>query len=351
MTLRFTLFHFLAYGVIAMHLFIDTNVFLSFFHYSSEGLEELHKLAALMRTREVTLYLPEQVKDEFYRNRDGKIADALRQFTDEKLTTNFPQICKEYEEYSELRKLIDAYKKTKDALLKKIREDFKQERFKADVVIRELFSAADNIKVSEGIFNKAKRRYELGNPPGKKDSLGDAINWECLLEAVPAETDLYFIANDGDYFSKTNDRNFSHFLVKEWAKNKASQIILYRRLSDFFKERFPEIKLADDYERDFWIKSLQPSHNFAAMNKDLQEEELHETDSVTLRSGVSDGRVICNVCSNGKAHDREQVVLIPKGEKYYRRDDVVRMAWCATHKDDEPHMSDFTFWHELDSLE
>lgn len=87
------------------------------------------------------------------------------------------------------------------------------------------------------------------------------------------------------------------------------------------------------------------------MNKDLQEEVLHETDSVTLRSGVSDGRVICNVCSNGKAHDREQAVLIPKGEKYYRRDDVVRMAWCETHKDGGPHMNAFTIWHELDSIE
>jgi hypothetical protein len=140
--------------------------------------------------------------------------------------------------------------------------------------------------------------------------------------------------------------------VKEWAKYKAGQIILYRRLSDFFKERFPEIKLADDYERAFLVKLLQTSRSLAAIKKYLQEEVLHETDSVTLRSGVSDGRVICNVCSNGKAHDREQAVLIPIGEKYYRRDDVVRMAWCATHNDDEPHiMSDFTIWHELDSLE
>jgi predicted nucleic acid-binding protein len=255
-------FSFRAYGAISMHLFIDTNVFLSFFHYSNESLEELRKLIALVKTSKVTLHLPEQVKDEFYRNRDTKIADALQKLKDEKVTENFPQICQEYEEYQELRKVIEAYNKTKDALLKKIKEDFKQEQFKADDVIKKLFLAADKIKVSDDIFDKAKLRYELGNPPGKKGSLGDAINWECLLENVPRGTDLYFIANDGDYFSKTNNKNFSHFLEKEWAKKKRGEILLYRQLSVFFKEQFPEIKLADDYERDFWIKSLQTSSNF-----------------------------------------------------------------------------------------
>jgi hypothetical protein len=56
-----------------MRLFIDTNIFLSFFHYSSESLEELHKLGALMRTKEVTLYLPGQVK--------GKLSAIVHDFS------------------------------------------------------------------------------------------------------------------------------------------------------------------------------------------------------------------------------------------------------------------------------
>jgi len=255
-----------------MHLFIDTNIYLSFFHYSKDDLEELRKLVVLVRANKVVLYLPEQVQDEFYRNRDAKIADALKRFNEnEKLTANYPQICKQYEEYAELQRLIRDYQVKRNTLLEKIKKDIKQEQFKADAVIKELFSVAHNIKVSDDILNRAKRRYELGNPPGKKGSLGDAINWECLLETVPKMTVLYFIANDGDYFSETNDEDFSHFLVKEWSKNNMwRQILLYRRLTDFIRERFPEIKLADDYERDILTKDLLTSPTFATTRSMLR---------------------------------------------------------------------------------
>ena len=40
-----------------MNLFIDTNIFLSFYHLSSDDLEELRKLAALLEQKKATLYL------------------------------------------------------------------------------------------------------------------------------------------------------------------------------------------------------------------------------------------------------------------------------------------------------
>ena len=60
-----------------MNIFIDTNVYLSFYHLSSDDLEELKKLVVLAREGKVVLLLPEQVIDEFRRNRAAKIADAL----------------------------------------------------------------------------------------------------------------------------------------------------------------------------------------------------------------------------------------------------------------------------------
>ena len=45
-----------------MNVFIDTNVFLSFYHLSSDDLEELQKLAVLLRQSKVRLWLPEQVR-------------------------------------------------------------------------------------------------------------------------------------------------------------------------------------------------------------------------------------------------------------------------------------------------
>jgi hypothetical protein len=63
---------------IGMNLFIDTNIFLSFYHLSSDDLEELRKLGVLLDKKKVTLLLPKQVIDEYRRNREVKIADALK---------------------------------------------------------------------------------------------------------------------------------------------------------------------------------------------------------------------------------------------------------------------------------
>ena len=69
-----------------MNLYIDTNIFLSFYHLSSDDLEELNKLTVLLDQNRLTLYLPKQVVDEFRRNRDSKIADAVNKFKAEKLS-------------------------------------------------------------------------------------------------------------------------------------------------------------------------------------------------------------------------------------------------------------------------
>jgi predicted nucleic acid-binding protein len=62
----------------AKTLFIDTNILLSFYHLTSEDLEELRKLIALVGSKRIELVLTQQIKDEFKRNRSAKIADALK---------------------------------------------------------------------------------------------------------------------------------------------------------------------------------------------------------------------------------------------------------------------------------
>ena len=59
-----------------MKIFIDTNVYLKFYHYSNDELEELRKLIVLIEQGEILLYVPSQVFNEFTRNREVKIADA-----------------------------------------------------------------------------------------------------------------------------------------------------------------------------------------------------------------------------------------------------------------------------------
>src|SRR5687768_12002271 len=115
-----------------MHLFIDTNIYLSFLHYTSDELEELKKLPAVIRQKKVTLHLPEQVVDEFYRNRESKVADALKRLREQRLNPQLPQFCKEYSESNRLRDAQKAYDRAHADLLRKVTEDALARNLRAD---------------------------------------------------------------------------------------------------------------------------------------------------------------------------------------------------------------------------
>jgi predicted nucleic acid-binding protein len=87
-------------------LFVDTNVLLSFYHLTSEDIEELKKVIPLIDGNQIELMLPDQVRDEFLRNRGAKIADAMRKLQDAKFNLSFPVFAKSYDGYSELRDLM-----------------------------------------------------------------------------------------------------------------------------------------------------------------------------------------------------------------------------------------------------
>ncbi len=247
-----------------MNLFIDTNVFLSFYHLSNDDLEEIHKLAVLLDKGDVKLWLPEQVKDEFKRNRENKVSDALKKLKEQQKKPQFPQICKDYDEYSEIRDLQIEYGKKLSSLIKKVSDDVETRGLKADEKILELFEKANVIEITQELVEKARFRIDIRNPPGKDGSLGDAINWEALLETVPEGEDLYLVADDKDYYSVLDENTLKDFLSDEWGEKKKSEISFYRRLSQFFNEHYPDIKLATELEKELAIKALVNSGNFAS---------------------------------------------------------------------------------------
>jgi hypothetical protein len=246
-----------------VNLFIDTNVFLSFFHLTSEDLEELRKLSALVSEKRVRLCLPEQVVHEFERNREAKIQDALRHLREQRLNLQFPAICKGYDEYNELRRLQREYEAQHTALLNRLNESVRAETLHADEVISELFGAATVLPTTDDLVALARRRSELGNPPGKQGSIGDAVNWEALLVEVPKGEALFFVTQDKDYLSPLHDQAFNAFLLSEWRHKKAADLSFYSRLSTFFKEHFPKIQLASEAEKEMQIADLARSSNFS----------------------------------------------------------------------------------------
>lgn len=246
-----------------MNLFIDTNIYLTFYHFTSEDLEELRKLLVVLGVGDMVLFLPEQVKWEYTRNRESKIADALKRFSTMKLPDQFPQICKQYSQFQDLQELIKEYEKLRSKLITHVENDVNNKTLLADGIIKELFEKANTIKVTDEILTDARTRLDVGNPPGKKgDPCGDAINWEILLKEVPEREDLYLITDDRDYLSQVNDNNIAQFLLEEWQKRKKSNIFFYKRLSAFFKDRFPDIKLASELEKELAILNLITSPSF-----------------------------------------------------------------------------------------
>lgn len=246
-----------------MHLFIDTNVLLSFYHFTGDDLEELKKLTVLLEQKKLQLYLPTQINSEFRRNREGKIADALKKLKDQRLNLQFPQICKDYPEYGKLRELQKTYETHHTELLNKLSDDINNFALKADGIISQLFKLAEKVVCADEVVRKARDRFDLGNPPGKDGSLGDAVIWEALLGAVPEKADLHFITDDKDYCSALDEDAFSGFLSDEWRDKRKSNLVFYKRISAFFKEHFPDIKLAAELEKDLLIEDFTNSRSFA----------------------------------------------------------------------------------------
>lgn len=244
------------------HLFIDTNIYLNFYHFSSDTLEELQKLSVAVENNSIKLYVTEQVINEFRRNRENRIADACSKFEAQKLPNQFPEIYKAYEEYGALREILRAFEETRGHLIENLNNDIESKQLLADKTIEKLFDVAEVLEVDENIVEKAKNRVMLGNPPGKSNSYGDSINWECLLEKVPNGIDLYFVTDDQDYTSKINKGKLAEFLELEWMGKKSSSIFYYRKLSEFFNSQFPDIKLASELEKELAIGNLITSANF-----------------------------------------------------------------------------------------
>lgn len=254
-----------------MNVFIDTNVLLSFYHLTSDDLEELKKLVVLVKGETIRLYITTQVQDELKRNRENKIADALKRFNDQTLPTQFPAICKHYGEYDLMKRLIRDFDKKRNELLEKLKEDIHNHNLTADLIIHELIDNADIVDVDQDIIEKSRLRMDLGNPPGKKGSLGDAVNWLALLNATPTGEDIHFISDDKDYVSPLKQNSFNEYLLQEWKEAITSELLFYKRLSAFFKKNFPEIKLASEAEKDFLIQKLSTSPYFSITRSLIQQ--------------------------------------------------------------------------------
>lgn len=229
-----------------LYLFIDTNIFLNFYTLSNDHLDKLEKILELLKNKELTLLLTEQVVDEFKRNREKKLLDFVKSLNAFQPKLCYPPICFDIKEKAlletSINKTLGLKKKLTDSLMKKI----KKKELYADKLIEEIFSYRESFKTTDDILKRSERRMLLGNPPGKNGSFGDAINWECIIENTPPNTDLYFIGIDGDYRSDIDDNDFHPFLNDEWGSRNGGKIHYFKLISNFVNKKFPKLKITKD---------------------------------------------------------------------------------------------------------
>lgn len=224
-------------------VFIDTNAFLGFFAYASDDLAQLNTLIDEMKSGKVELLLTDQVREEFARNRENKIAETLRDFKAKLGIDKFPRLIQHYADYKGLQTTAKAYTDLKESILAALDKDIVSHKLPADITFSEILNVAKIIETSADVISAAQERMAIGKPPGKKGSLGDAINWELLLRSV-SKSDLYIVTQDRDYLSPLGKERLNEYLADEWRKRCGGEVHLFETLRDLFKEIAPEIKLS-----------------------------------------------------------------------------------------------------------
>jgi regulator of sigma D len=165
--------------------------------------------------------------------------------------------------YPALRAAQKDYERNHGLLIAELTNAAHTRQLKADQVINELFGVGTNYPIDNTLITSAQIRMSLGNPPGKNGSLGDAVNWETLLNMIPDGEDLFIISDDKDFRSAIDDTQFSQFLTDEWSQRKQSTLHYYNKLSTFFAEYYPNIRLVTEKEIDRLIEQLAASGSFA----------------------------------------------------------------------------------------
>jgi len=259
-----------------VHVFIDTNILLNFFHYSKDELDALNNVFASHKHGSATVYLTEQVCNEFKRNRENKIKDALKRFKDTRFTPQFPSFMKGYEEYGAIRDVSGQLQELQKAILEKVAKDISEQTLLADRLIGEIFGRQKIAPVTKVVYENASMRLSLGNPPGKNSSLGDAVNWTILLASVPNKENLHIISEDGDFYSSLDEGRVHPFLLDEWKQTKSAELFAYRTLSAFMQAHFDGVAFAFDKDKDALIEGLRTAGAFAVTHRLISELENYQ---------------------------------------------------------------------------
>lgn len=271
-----------------IHVFIDTNIYLEFYGFATDDLEELRKLRAAVDAGEMKLWTTDQVADELSRKRDAKIAEAAKWLRELTPSDSIPQLARNLSGFDDFRDARRNFAAKLNELEEQLMEQAAATGLAADAVLGEVLNVAERIAVNDDLLDRARNRVDRGNPPGKKGALGDAINWEALLDAFPPSEDLCLVTADRDFASRIDSDRIADYLAGEWQDHKSAQVHLYKRISAFSSEHLPDADLAVDLERALRVQSLAHSPSFDETHRRIARlAEYSDFDDAQVRQLVT----------------------------------------------------------------
>jgi len=216
-------------------LFIDSNAFLEFYNSSQDKLKKL-----LPTLEEICdeIFVTQQVSFEVKRNRLKVVALSLNNYLTGcsikgiKLPEHLDEQQKKEiviwnKSFADCSDQIKEVKNNLQELIEKILYNVQNGNDTVSIILDKIFTNAILPSIDE--INLAKRRKDIGNPPGKKsDPLGDEINWEQILSRYTGETPLWIISADGDYSSVVNKKRYlNSFLYNEIYEKTKKKVEVY----------------------------------------------------------------------------------------------------------------------------
>jgi len=255
------------------YVFLDANILLDFYRYGDDDLAEVAKLIALCADGELCQITNKVLRGEVARNREKVLAESFGALKSQKFGFKAPNYCRNMDEYSALKEALKAAGKCHNDLINRVDEAISKNQLEADKLLEELWAKAKELPVDEQVVSKAERRISLRNPPGKQVSLGDAIHWESFLETNIGLYSLDIVSRDEDFQSELRPGKIKSVLEEEWRGGQGSwaELTLFTSLSSFFRERFPQIKLSDEVQKNELIANLSTSPNFATTHALVEE--------------------------------------------------------------------------------
>jgi hypothetical protein len=188
-------------------IFIDTNIFLNY--YGSNNYDDLQLVVEEIRKNYEKFVFPNQVLDEYRRNRCKKITEYnSNHFKNLSVCKpNFFSIDADVEEFN---RLTIEYNKSYKIIEKKITNLI--EKPENDIIyslVNEMYNSEKVLKIdttSLTLIEKAKNRFYFGNPPGSSSkTCCDELIWESLLTI---DDDLIIVTKDNKAYKDNNNEIF-----------------------------------------------------------------------------------------------------------------------------------------------